>query len=377
MTLYDLITRFSRYIHRISDIDVSQMCGLAEGTTSATIKTGNKIYYNLYNNAQLVKDATDNIAMTACAQQAISTFCYYLVSLNSLGTVTVTKGTNNTYALPSIPSGNAAIGAIKITTNGSNTFTSGTTDLSGTGITAVFYDIDAGIATFLINQAQKRLERGVTIIRNGRQIHIMDFDHMLIRTNIAIIQGATTITLPFSNYKDFKDEGLTITDSNNTIYPLFKQDFVPLGTNFQNRPCFISRLPTAETVFTTDGAPAMEFDIWPESDNAYTVNLIAYQYSPDLDGIIYNSNWLTDNASDILLFGALVEAASYFPADERIGEWKDRWQDAAFNLYTAQSVEKHPGLIYTRYYNPLSEESSLGIGTNEAGILSYGYFLNQ
>lgn len=374
MSLNSLISQFSRYIHRLSDVDVSQMAGLAEGTGTHTLKTTIAIYYSLYNKPGLVKTVTDNIAMTTCSAQAVSTFCYYLISIDATGAITTTKGTDNTYSLPSVPPGTAAMGAFLVTTDSSHPFTSGTTDLSATGITASFFDIDCGVAAFLINQAQRRLERGVTIIHGGREHTIMDFDHMLVRAQEMIYQGETTVTLPFPNYKDFQDNGITITDSSGVTFPMDKRDFLPLGVVFQTRPVIISRMPPNETVFTKDGWPAKEFNIWPESDQAYTIDTIAYQYSADLDGVIYPTNWLTENASEILLFGALVESAAYFPADNRIEEWKTRWNDAVWNLYASQSKEKYAGSeIYPRFPNPLRrKDSGLGMSSDKAGIMSFG-----
>ncbi|WP_027854696.1 hypothetical protein [Marinobacterium litorale] len=129
--------------------------GLAEGTNSATIKTaapnGAGIDYCidgiLYHKAE-----GDNIAMTALEQQADLTSCLYLVQINAAGTISLKKGTerlnaeiaNDQYALewPRPDAGNCPIGGIKVVMDG-GTFTSGTTDLSGTGVTDTFYDFFA------------------------------------------------------------------------------------------------------------------------------------------------------------------------------------------------------------------------------------------
>ena len=371
MNLSDLITEFSRYIHRINDWDVSQCCGLAEGTNAHTLKTTNQIVYGVYNQQGLIKAATDNIAMTACAAQGATSFCYYLVSIGTTGTVTTTKGTDNTYALPATPAGGIPIGAFKIVAV-ATVFTSGTTDLSASGITATFYDIDTGIAALMINKAQDRLERGVTIVRNGRQRTIQDFWHMLVRAQATVVSGATTVTLPFPNYKDFVEVG--ITDALGIRTPLKKDDTLPLGITITVRPTKIARLPALETTFTLDGAPAAEYDLWPTCDQDYTVDAIAYQYSPTLDNVIYSTDWLTENAPDVLLFGALVESAAYLPSDPRVPEWKDRWQEAVWTLYVSQQKEKSTGSpIYTRFPDPLRMKEPLGMSSSSAGILSYGF----
>ena len=120
-----------------------QAAGLAEGTNANTIKFANAFSFSIAGVTYL-KAVTDNIAMTAAAQQAISTFCMYLVTLDSAGAVTITKGTElgtDTAVLPARPANQAVAGAFKIATDGATTFTSGTTDLGAAGITDTHYDL--------------------------------------------------------------------------------------------------------------------------------------------------------------------------------------------------------------------------------------------
>jgi hypothetical protein len=374
MTIQELISAFARWRRRFNDIDITQMAGLTIGTTVTKLKTANAIVYFLYNQ-QISKAATDNITMTACAQQAVNTFCYYLVSGDVNGTITVTKGVNNTYALPSTPAGQTAIGAFMVTTDGVTTFTSGTTALNASGITVSYYDIDTGVALALINQAQSHLEHGVTIVRKGAQRTIMDFDHMLVRVQVSLNEGDSTVVLPFPNFKDFVDEGINITDAAGVTTRLDKEDTLPIGvTPLEVRPTKISRRIITESVFTTDGFPGMEFVLWPTCDQAYTLDVQAYQYSPALDGVIYSRNWLTDNAPDILLFGALVESGLYFGADSQIKEWEARWLEAVWTLYAAQNKAKYSGShIHTKFPNPIRQKGNMGMESSAEGILSYGF----
>lgn len=116
---------------------------LAEGTNAATIKTTNAVSFTI-DGVLYTKAATDNIAITATAQQAISTFCLYLVSIDSAGTVTVTKGTElgtDTAVLPALPANSAPLGYFKIATDGSTTYTGGTTDNGAAGITDTYVDL--------------------------------------------------------------------------------------------------------------------------------------------------------------------------------------------------------------------------------------------
>jgi hypothetical protein len=374
MTVQELISLFSKYRHRTNDVEISQMCGLGASATTAKLKTTTPIVFFHYNQ-QVNFAANAVINMTACTQQPSSSFCYYLVSVDLLGVVTVTKGANNTYSLPPTPAGSSPVGAFLISTDGSATFTSGTTSFSATGVTATFFDIDCGISLSLINQAQKRLERGVTIVRKGSRRTLMDFDYMMVRATVSLSPGDDVFILPFPNFKDFTDQGINVTDSSGLTTRLEKEDILSSGiSDFQGRPCKVSRRIVQETVFTTDGFPGMEFSVWPKCDQAYTLDIQAYQYSPDLDGVIYSSNWLTENAPDILLFGALSESGMYFGTDPQTKEWEARWQEAVWTLYASQEKSKYSGShIGTKFPDPLRLRSGFGMASNKEGILSYGF----
>lgn len=122
---------------------------LAEGTNANTINIAQAFDY-VINGIVYSKAVADNTAMTACAQQADLTTCLYLISINASGTVKITKGTEvltetvkngvTPLELPDCPANECPIGIMKIVLSG-GTFTSGTTDLSGTGVTDTFYNI--------------------------------------------------------------------------------------------------------------------------------------------------------------------------------------------------------------------------------------------
>ena len=357
MTLNELITLFARYIHRINDIDIVQKCGLAEGTSANTLKTTNAIVYQIYNQ-QYTLAITDNIAMTACAAQPALVFCYYLVSVNVSGTVTVTKGTDSTYALPACPAGNAAIGALKITTATGVTFTSGTDDLSKTGVTDEYFDIDCGIATTLINNAQRKIENGIIVNINGSPVRVSNFDHMLVRSNTTIVSGDYVVTNPIPNYKELVNAH--IVDSDGTHYPELRRMGYdeaiycsPIVTDSEERPKIIARYPTVDSALTPDQQPVISFLLRPTSDDTYTLDIAAYQYSPTLDGVIYTTNWWTQSQPDILLLASLVEAEPYLRQDERMATWEKKLAESLAGLAGSQRAEKYSGSkLNINYYDP-------------------------
>lgn len=135
---------------------VFSKAGLAEGTNAGTIKilapNGAGVDFAIDGLAYHKAD-TDNIAMTALAVQADLTTCLYGVDINAAGAVALCKGTEVLTATltaqadvlrpPEVPSGYVRLGLMKIVLSG-GTFTSGTTDLSGTGVTDTFYDFIGG-----------------------------------------------------------------------------------------------------------------------------------------------------------------------------------------------------------------------------------------
>jgi hypothetical protein len=106
---------------------------VAIASTTTKVKTTSAITFRIAG-LPYEKAATDNIVITACAVQALATFAKYLLSIESDGSVTTTKGDDAATAalalLPDLPAGSAPIGYFQINTDGTSTFTAGTTDLT-------------------------------------------------------------------------------------------------------------------------------------------------------------------------------------------------------------------------------------------------------
>lgn len=120
--------------------------GLTIGGTSTKIKIAVALKYCV-NGLMYSKAITDNITITTGAEQAISTFCKYLVSINAAGTVVTTKGEDAATAalalLPDLPADSAPVGYFQVATNGATTFTAGTTALDAAGITDTYQDVSS------------------------------------------------------------------------------------------------------------------------------------------------------------------------------------------------------------------------------------------
>lgn len=119
--------------------------GLAEGTNANTYKTVNTLTFTS-NGVFKSKGATDNIAMTSgIGTVPPSSAALYAVWIDGSGTFSNTRGPVVASGEPCpVPTANAAnltlVGLIKVTTDGSTTFTPGSTDLGAAGVTDVYYD---------------------------------------------------------------------------------------------------------------------------------------------------------------------------------------------------------------------------------------------
>ena len=119
--------------------------GVAEGTNANTFKTTNTLAYT-NNGVFKSKGATDNVAFTSgIGTVPPSSAALYAVWIDASGTFSNTRGPVVAAGEPCpVPTPAAAnltlVGLIKVTTDGSTTFTPGSTDLSASGVTDVYMD---------------------------------------------------------------------------------------------------------------------------------------------------------------------------------------------------------------------------------------------
>jgi hypothetical protein len=68
--------------------------------------------------------------------------------------------------------------------------------------------------------------------------------------------------------------------------------------------------------------------IVPTPDDDYSAEILYYELPVLLDET-QQTNWLTEYAPNLLLYGALLEATPFLKNDERIATWKDYYTSAA------------------------------------------------
>jgi len=119
--------------------------GLAIATDTTQVQNANAVDY-VIDGKVYSKAASDPLGAPSGSVQSESTKALYLFTLDSAGSVTVHQSkivsSGDSVAYPELPTGEAPVGAIKVETNGSNTFTPGSTDLNGTGITTTYIDLN-------------------------------------------------------------------------------------------------------------------------------------------------------------------------------------------------------------------------------------------
>ena len=101
-----------------------------------------------------------------------------------------------------------------------------------------------------------------------------------------------------------------------------------------------SGLPSAYTLIGD------EIQLAPIPDAEYELEMAFYEKFTSLgDGTAgtVTTNWLTENAPDVLLYGALLEAEPFIKNDERIPVWLQAYRDGMDKLQKADANDRHSG----------------------------------
>jgi hypothetical protein len=91
-------------------------------------------------------------------------------------------------------------------------------------------------------------------------------------------------------------------------------------------PCFISR-------------ERGNFLLGPTPDTQYTINGTYYVYFENLS-TDNPTNWLTENAPDLLLYGTLLQASPYLRASDDLPIWQTQYDGIVADLINQEKLEK-------------------------------------
>ena len=119
----------------------------------------------------------------------------------------------------------------------------------------------------------------------------------------------------------------------NTHTPVLERDYDYIRTVYPD--------PTAQGIPRFYGdADYYHWLIQPSPQSAMPFKIPYYSTLTYLDDTT-QTNWLTVNAPDLLLYASLLEAVPFLKVDERIPVWKDLYQNAKLALQAQEAEGKY------------------------------------
>lgn len=163
----------------------------------------------------------------------------------------------------------------------------------------------------LINLAERRI---------ARELKIQGFIAVVSDT---LVPGQSVYAKP-NRWRDTVSINIGTGTSNANRTALFTRVYEYLRSYWPNESLM------ATPLFYSD----YDYSHWliaPTPDQAYPFEVLYYELPPLLDDSI-QTNWLTEYAPQLLLYGALLEATPFLKNDERIGTWQQYYDRAAAML---------------------------------------------
>ncbi|QDH50431.1 hypothetical protein [Caulobacter phage KcrB] len=163
----------------------------------------------------------------------------------------------------------------------------------------------------LINLAERRI---------ARELKVQGFINVV---NGALIEGQSVIPKP-DRWRDTISINIGTGDENNTRKTLLTRSYEYLRSYWPDNTA------TGEPVFYGD----YNYNNWliaPSADAAYPFEVLYYELPPLLDEAV-QTNWLTENAPQLILYGTLLEATPFLKNDDRIPTWQAMYDRAAAML---------------------------------------------
>lgn len=163
----------------------------------------------------------------------------------------------------------------------------------------------------LINLAERRI---------ARELKVQGFIGVVTDT---MVPGQSVYPKP-DRWRDTVSINIGTGPAKTNRKTLFTRDYEYLRSYWPNEG------ETGTPVFYSD----YNYDNWlvaPTPDAAYPFEVLYYELPPLLDDST-QTNWLTEYAPQLLLYGTLLEATPFLKNDERIGTWQSYYDRAAAML---------------------------------------------
>ena len=163
----------------------------------------------------------------------------------------------------------------------------------------------------LINLAERRI---------ARELKIQGFINVVSGT----LQAGVAVYAKPDRWRDTVSINIGTGNDNNTRKVLFSRAYEYLLNYWPDRT------ETAQPIFYSE----YDYTHWliaPTPDADYPFEVLYYELPPLLDDVV-QTNWLTDYAPQLLLYGTLLEATPFLKNDERIPVWQTMYDRAAAML---------------------------------------------
>jgi hypothetical protein len=163
----------------------------------------------------------------------------------------------------------------------------------------------------LINLAERRI---------ARELKIQGFINVV---TTSILPNSSVIPKP-DRWRDTVSVFIGTGVNGDTRQPLYTRSYDYL------RSYWPDATQTGQPVFYAD----YDYNHWlvaPTADIEYPVEILYYQLPALLDEEA-QTNWLTENAPEVLLYGTLLEATPFLKNDERIPVWQNMYDRSAAML---------------------------------------------
>jgi hypothetical protein len=163
----------------------------------------------------------------------------------------------------------------------------------------------------LINLAERRI---------ARELKIQGFINVVTGT---LAVGQSVYPKP-DRWRDTVSVNIGTGTQNNTRKVVFSRAYEYLLSYWPDRTA------TEEPIFYSD----YDYNHWliaPTPDAEYPFEILYYEIPPLLDDVV-QTNWLSEYAPQLLLYGTLLEATPFLKNDERIPVWQSMYDRAAAML---------------------------------------------
>jgi hypothetical protein len=163
----------------------------------------------------------------------------------------------------------------------------------------------------LINLAERRI---------ARELKIQGFINIVSGT----LQSGVAVYPKPDRWRDTVSINIGTGANNNTRKVLFSRAYEYMLSYWPDRTA------TEQPIFYSD----YDYSHWlisPTPNADYPFEVLYYELPPLLDDAV-QTNWLTEYAPQLLLYGALLEATPFLKNDERIPVWQNMYDRAAAML---------------------------------------------